>query len=819
MRRRSFLAAAAASVTPRLPKQDRLIAGRPPWGASALIDKTTVLGAISRHDPVWEKAAETWNQGLLLGNGDLGVNVWGRGKPLVFSIDKADVWETRHWQPPRTFSWANFRRLVERGVVQGPDASWKKDWGRPKRGGQDVEPYATRIPVGRLELMPAGKPVESGMTLSLTEATATGTLKTDVGRIRWRCFAAAAEPVIVIEYETTEKEADATLRMRNYTGADPIPGPVHRMLREVFGYPAPEEGEAGEVSYWSQSMPQGGEYAVAWRRVALSDRRALVYITIAFTRDRKGAKADAIETIRGFRASDLDRLRTAHRDWWANYYLASFLSIPDTRLEALYWMEIYKLGSATRPGKAPITLVGPWAQDGIMPAWQGDYHWDINVQMTYWPIYAANRLELGLPLYDMLDRSRPLLAKTARDVIGSGGEFLLVSTGIDCIPHYGWPDGQLAFSALPWAVRAYWRHWEYSQDREFLRTRALPIMKAALEPYLHILERGADGRLHVPLGLSPEYRGSTGRFWGPDPVHDLSLIRFLLRCLIEGDAALGGDDPQRERWQRVLAELADYPVDAKEGLMVRADLHYESSHRHFSHLMPIYPLALMTLEKDRELVERSVRHWILRGHGEWVGFSFAWAASIAAYSGRASLARSFLLDYVDRFVTENSLMFQGPVNGSDMTIWGHGRSLTLEAGFGAADAVQNMLLQSHDGVVRVFPASPPAWYDASIWQMRAQGAFLVSASRRRGKTRFVHVLSEKGGPLRLRTDFAAGKVRAFGNGNPKPYRNAGGDLLFETESGEEVLVYTGAKPELRLPVVGARPDEEHFFGVKTVSRW
>jgi len=784
-----------------------------------LIDQSSILKYIRRHDPIWEVAAKTWNQGLLLGNGDLGVNVWGDGAPLVFSLDKSDVWETRHWSPPKTFTWENFRHLLETGVVTGKDRSWEEEWGRPKVHGQDIGPYPTRVPIGRLELLAVGHPRGAAMHLDLATATARGELRTGAGNASWQCFVAATEPLIVLELTTEGKEADLRLGMRTYTGEDPISASVYQMLRDKFGYPPPRFGRRQDVSCWSQSMLGSGEYAVAWREFRLGSNRRAVYITIAFTREKTGAAEEAIQRISGLSEDDAERLKSAHDSWWASYYHASFLSIPDTRLEGLYWNEIYKLASATRPGKKPITLVGVWAPDGEMPAWQGDYHWDINVQMTYWPIYASNRLEFAMPLYDMLDGCRPQMQRYAKDIFGVKGESLLSSTDFECNPTYGWPEGQLAFSSLPWAVHHYWLHWKYSQDKDFLRARAVPIMKAAIQPLLHQLQKGPDGKLHIPLGLSPEYQGNTGTFWGPDPTMDLAVLRFLLQSLIEADAMLNARDPERPTWEQVLAQLTEFAIDPVQGLKVRADLPYESSHRHHSHLSPIYPFHEVTLEKDRDLIDRSIHTWILRGHGEWVGFSWTWAASIAAHVGRSTLARTLLLDYTDRFITENTLMFQGALQACDMTVWESGNSSTLEAGFGFLDAVQNMLIQSHNGVIRVFPAAPPAWASASFWRLRAEGAFLVSAQQSDGKAEFVELISEKGGTARVRSTFGSYDMHVEDMKGPREFRLDHKDVVLETAPGDRLWIWAGPKPNLQIRPIAGSPDEYHFFGVKKRSRW
>src|SRR5207248_1186122 len=98
----------------------------------------------------------------------------------------------------------------------------------------------------------------------------------------------------------------------------------------------------------------------------------------------------------------LNKLVTSHRAWWHAYFPQSFLSIPDTRMESFYWIQMYKLASATRADRPAIDLMGPWFRRTPWPhIW-----WNLNIQLTYWPVYAANRLELGESLTRLIDADR-----------------------------------------------------------------------------------------------------------------------------------------------------------------------------------------------------------------------------------------------------------------------------------------------------------------------------------------------------------------------------------------------------------------------------
>ena len=64
-----------------------------------------------------------------------------------------------------------------------------------------------------------------------------------------------------------------------------------------------------------------------------------------------------------------------------------------------------------------------------------------------------------------------------------------------------------------------------------------------------------------------------------------------------------------------------------------------------------------------------------------------------------------------------------------------------------AESLHDLLLQSFGGVIRIFPAVPDGWKDASFYNLRTEGAFLVSAQRKDGNFRFAQIESLAGEPL------------------------------------------------------------------------
>src|SRR5262249_4152883 len=150
--------------------------------------------------------------------------------------------------------------------------------------------------------------------------------------------------------------------------------------------------------------------------------------------------------------------------------------------------------------------------------------------------------------------------------------------------------------------------------------------------YFHNMKTGDDGKLHITRGFSPEYPGQDGP--NPDCNIDLGLVRWGCQALIDSCTRLGIDDPDLPKWKDTLANLTPYPTD-EHGLRVSASMGFDESHRHYSHLLMVYPLYVMNPDDpdNRKLINTSLDHWMgmpkaLRG------YSFTGASSICSAVGR-----------------------------------------------------------------------------------------------------------------------------------------------------------------------------------------
>jgi hypothetical protein len=178
---------------------------------------------------------------------------------------------------------------------------------------------------------------------------------------------------------------------------------------------------------------------------------------------------------------------------------------------------------------------------------------------------------------------------------------------------------------------------------------------------------------------------------------------------------------------------------------------YNESHRHFSHLMAIYPLGLIKWEdgqKSREIISQSLKKLDSIGPSQWVGYSYAWQGNLKARTHDGEGASKALKIFAEAFCLPNSFHVNGDQTGKGYAN-GRYKPFTLEGNFAFASGILEMLIQSHAGYIEVMPAIPKEWKDVSFHQLRTEGAFLVSADMKDGKIISITVKAEKGGLLQL----------------------------------------------------------------------
>jgi hypothetical protein len=363
--------------------------------------------------------------------------------------------------------------------------------------------------------------------------------------------------------------------------------------------------------------------------------------------------------------------------------------------------------------------------------------------------------------------------------LGRSGPYDMISTikvlkGNDST---GQSPASLELGNLTWLLHVYWQAYEYNMNTEIMKT-IYPVLTKAINYYLNIIEKESDGKYHLPFTYSPEYPKGITR----DANYDLSLLRWGCRTLLFINDQLKLKDPLYDKWRDVLINLVSFPQD-EQGLKIGRDASFTQSHRHYSHLLMIYPIYEINWDQpeNRELIRRSLEQW--ENHNEaWRGYSYTGSGSIYAMMGNGKKAHQLLNEMIDkgRFSIKPNTMYleAGPV---------------IETPLSAVTTINEMFLQSWGGIIRVFPAIPGEWKEASFQDLRAKGSFLVSAVRKNGKTEFIKIKSLAGEPCLVRTEGTAG-IKTSGKRKFIVTQKTGDLISIDLKKGEEVILYTGTKP-------------------------
>jgi len=700
-------------------------------------------------DLVWQRLPKNWYDGPFLGNGFLGSGIYAEpgANAVRFNVQHSEVQDHR----------------PEFGSLYG----------------------LARLPIGWFTLEPRGTITAVDWRLSLYDAELAGTITTTAGSIAIRAIIHNGRSALVVQARPTAGEAEFRWVFHPAEAVSPRADPKFNKPAPD-GYlpnPKPSTQTSGPATLVTQPLLSGGEHVTAYQETTRGTTRTL-YATVAWSNPDKTAGGRALATIRTAAGNSLDGLALAHRAWWNAFYRQSFVSVPDGRLQSFYWIQLYKVASATRKAAPVMATTGPWLESTPWPAtW-----WNLNVQLEYWLIHGSNHLELD-SLTRALSQFRDNLGKQVAApydqdsaAICRTTDITLVNGATAGIPGQDPPTPEIG--NLTWALHNVWLTYRHTMDTKLLRDTVFPLLRKAVNYYLHFLAPGGDGKLHLPKTFSPEYGVDT-----PDTNYDLALLRWGCQTLLDSAQTLHIDDPLAPKWRDVLANLTPYPVDGN-GFMIGAGQPFAMSHRHYSHMLSVYPLYLVNWEQpgSRDLIQTSLNHWI-SFKGALQGYSYTGAASFAAQMGRGNDSAQYLADLLRLYVQPNTMYKEsGPV---------------IETPLSASQSMHDMICQSWHGVIRVFPAIPDSWADVTIDNFRTQGAFLLSASRQQGVTRWVRLRSEVGAPCVVRHGIP-GQI-AVRDPHGRPLRFAELDAttiqIDLPRNGEAVLCRAGDRPDFTVAPV------------------
>lgn len=387
----------------------------------------------------------------------------------------------------------------------------------------------------------------------------------------------------------------------------------------------------------------------------------------------------------------------------------------------------------------PANLQGVWNGD-YTPAWGCSFFFDENIQMAYWQALRGGMAETLIPLFDLCERRMDDFRANARRLFGCRGILMPVymdaNTGFagNPLPHCMYWTG-----AAAWLSSFHFDYWRHTGDIAFLRERAWPFMREAALFYEDFLVAGADGLLHSSPAVSPENH-PLGDFTGTgevavskDPTMDIALVRELLSNCLAAASALSYSGPELPRWREMMAKLPSYRINGRGALREWLDDAFVDNdhHRHLSHFYPFFPGREISRRRTPELfaaARRAAEARLATGLGDQTGWSLAHLACVWARLGEGDKALS-CLELILRCCTgQNLFTYHNDWRGMGVTFeMRHGARppIQLDAAFGFAAAVQEMLLGEDGDALVILPALPSKWASGSVRGLRAPSGVIV----------------------------------------------------------------------------------------------
>lgn len=771
----------------------------------------------------YNQPASTWEEALPIGNGRLGAMIFGHPFQECIQVNEESLWSGTPMNSNNPKAAQHLEKI--RNLILNHQYEAAKKLAAETMVGTPpcVRSYQT---LGNILLDYSIKDTTHySRSLNLNKGISTTEFTSQGIRYKQNVFASAVDNVIVTHLSASEQEGlNVLIRFEREKDAHiSVRGNEILMEGQVMDEDNPSVGKGGAHMKFAATLrvqteggqiseKDGGIYIEKAHQATLLLSAATDYNLSQLNFDRNIQPASVCNQIlkqackykhnellarhikdhtEVFNRVSIDLGKTPQDTLATDQRLAAFKAgADDPSLIALYFQygRYLLMNSSRTPGVLPANLQGIWNKEFNAP-WGADFHTNINLQMNYWPAEVCNLSETALPLIGFMEKLQEPGSVTAQEMYHSRGWTVhhltdpfgrtAVMDGVwGCFPMGG-----------PWMTFPIFEHYAFTQDQDFLKNTAYPILKSSAQFVLDFLVKDKKGQWVTAPSNSPENAYI-------DPMSgkaidityaatmDIQIITELFNNCILSSQILGKDEAFADTLRQVMKDLPPVKVSPSLGGIQEWIEDYQEAdpgHRHISHLLGLHPGTQITPDNP-ELFAAAQKTIALR---------------LASGGGHTGWSRAWIINFYARLLDgDNALYHIGELlkKSTHPNLFDDHPPFQIDGNFGGTAGVAEMLIQSHADYIHLLPALPHAWHTGSFKGLKARGNFEVSCSWNDNKLQEACITSLAGKECSLRSEVP---IRVWANGkeiapstsvitNGKTYY----ELRFPTEKNETYLIKT-----------------------------